>query len=130
MPKVKLRRGTPEQLNVFAETTGIKAAFVNDVKWMAIKPEHLFSMTLGEIFDGKFRLILEMVVEGTKLFIVSCEEDYNATRVKYPKVPIVNFKQLLGYFKKTIESQSHENPMTDSQLMIAMTVFPEATVVQ
>lgn len=118
------------QTQLFEERSNIKKAFIFNTKWVPLEPDDLFKLTLADIWEGHVRFILEMNLDGVKVFLVTCEADEAAVRFKHPEAAILNTKQFIGLARKTSEEIKNMTSEHWFKIMQVLTVFPQSKVVK
>ena len=128
---IKLKKQLPDPNQYEFGETAIKPMKIYEYNvelkgWQQIIPEVFADVKIGEIVSGKFRFMLELVVEGKPVFIVSNEIDRQNARKKYPQAIIIDIAQLVGFFKRPLDEMRLALLPT---LMMSMTVFPDGKVI-
>lgn len=102
-------------------------AYLHKDGWLEVKPSDIRRITLGELMDGEYRLMMEVPVEDRKIYLVSWESDEKSLRRKYPQASVINIQQLLNLFSKHLTDDQVGRHVP--KVLLAMSIFPGSKIV-
>ena len=97
-------------------------------KWMPVTDMSILQLNLAQLMQGNVRFIAELTIGDGKFFLCSHERDEEAMRLKHPGKPVCNFRQLIGFFRKSVNDERMLEVLPKIFMLLAE--FPDGTIVK